>query len=317
MKNIDNDAHNLDALSMSPELELGYTPEQNDPTPIKLLSNIYDMPFAEYRKIDALNFHNLRDFKWDPKAWKGGYFETKEQNSQAMTLGTQFHELVLQGDDAFNAHNALWEPPLNLSTGKPFGPTSDKYKKALSDYGLANAGKLLYSQDDIIALNAMRESIQWHHVAGPMLYSDSRKLSEMVVYGEIVPGFSLKGSIDRYDERFGLIDLKSTDSLDDETGRKTFYWKMRDYGYIEQIAFYQILIRDICGGNIPQAHIIAVESKLPFRCAVYTIDAEVSEMARANCTEWLKQFMKARQSGEYTSRFDRVQPVVKYWNAEN
>lgn len=301
---------------LSPGVNLGYNPETNSPTPIKLLVNLHEMPFDEYKKIDALNYHSLRDFQWDPKAWKGGYFETVDRSSAALTLGTQFHEMILQGDDTFNANNALWEPPLNPSTGKPFGPTSDKYKKALSDYGLANAGKLLYSQDDLITLNAMRESIQWHPVAGPMLYSESRKLSEIVVHGEIVPGFSLKGAIDRYDEQYGLIDLKTTDSLDDETGRQTFLWKMRDYGYIEQLAFYQILIHEICGGNIPPAHLIAVETKLPFRCGVFTLDAEVTKKARTVCNEWLKRFMMARNTGLYASRYDTVQPIVKYWNAE-
>ena len=294
----------------------GYTPEANEPTPLNLLENVFDLPFEEYRKIDALNFHSLKDFQWDPKAWHGGYFETKQRTSPALTLGTQLHELVLQGAETFHENNALWTPPLNPSTGKPFGPTSDKYKNALSDFGKANAGKNLYTDEDWITLGAMREAIQWHPVAGPMLYSPNKKRSELVVHGEIIPGFKVKGAIDRYDEQYGIIDLKTTASLEDESGRPTFRYNMRDYGYVEQLAYYQMLIHEVCGGNIPPVAIVAVETQLPFRVGVFVFDAAVMEKARTVINEWLKRFITCRRLDKFPSKWDSAQPVTAYWNAE-
>ena len=286
------------------------------PKPEELRNTVKDWPRDEYFSDEALNFHTLRDFCRDPKLFAEGYYNKENDDPKrrdAKRQGTQLHELVLEGDDVFNANNALWTPPVNEKTGKPFGSDTKKYTDALAEFKAANQGKESYTTDEWNMFAAMRDALTNHPVAGPYLFpetTEQRAESELKFRGEFCPGWFAKGSIDRYDNVFGIIDLKTCAEIERFDGYKSFEKTCIYSGYIEQLAFYQIMFHELmdprASADYPPVTIIGVEKKEPYRVAVCQPDDETQAAAREQIYKMLDKYMKAVKEQRFESRYDEI-----------
>lgn len=291
------------------------------PKPDELLNTVAEWDKADYFADDALNFHTLWDFQRDPKLFAAGFFDVKE-TTDAMRLGTQFHELTLEGDEAFNARNALWTPPVNDKTGKPYGAGTKNYADALAAWEEANAGKTAYTEEEWNLLAGMRDAVRSHPVAGEVIFPDGeapRHVSELKFRGEFMPGWYAKGAIDRYDPELGIIDLKTCAEMERFDGYETFKKTCVYGGYLEQLAFYQIMFREILDPRddrdpektYPPVTIVGVEKKPPYRVAVCLPDEETQRGARGRIYGLLAEYMEAVGTDTFKSKYDEIITIHK------
>lgn len=282
------------------------------PKPTELLNTVKEWSREDYFSDEALNFHTLWDFQKDPKLFAAGYFAVKE-TTDAMRQGTQFHELVLEGDEVFNANNALWTPPVNEKTGKPYGAGTKNYADARAEWESANPGKTGYTPEEWDQYARMRDAIINHPTAGGYLFPDEAETaSELKFKGEYAPGWAAKGSIDRYDAELGIIDLKTCAEIERFDGYRTFEKTCIYSGYLEQLAFYQIMFfelvdpRPIGEREYIPVTIIGIEKKEPYRCAVCQPDPETAAAARMKITALLEQYAQAVTAQKFESRYDEI-----------
>lgn len=282
-----------------------------EPTP---LAFNWDVTEKEYREDDRLNFHTLADFRRDPRAFRDGVYNVREE-TDAMRFGTALHALVLQGREAYDAKVAAFEPPVNPKTGEPYGPTTNAVKDARTAFEAANVGKTIISKADADLIEKLREEFFFHQYAPEVLGRADWARSEVPVCGQVRLSdgstFDVKGLIDRYSEA-GLVDVKTTSQLDDGSGRDKFRYAIYDYKYLVQLAFYHLILTDAYGAPFVPCWIVAFEKNVPNRVAVYSISAEVITAAREVAREWIASYVGAVSKNDFESKFDKLQVIGSY-----
>lgn len=113
----------------------------------------HEAPYSEY-----LSSSQLKIYLKSPKAAKFALDNPVEEKSDALRFGSLFHDLMesyaAHHDDEFAAIRqweqgmAIFDPPVNKSTNKPYGVTSNPYKEAYTTFLQSNEGKLIVSRDE-------------------------------------------------------------------------------------------------------------------------------------------------------------------------
>lgn len=276
--------------------------------PLSALKNIQaGMGFEDYQKLPGLNYHGLKNFFENPLRWKEGWFDDRPE-TPAMKFGTMAHVLLLQGRDEFFSRYRLWTPPVNPKTGSAFGSETKAYKEAQLEWYAANPGKEPVSEETLKTLDAMRAETE----RNPQFQRFFRAPETDGVHTEVMfrgpldgaAELILKGAIDRYDDEFGIIDLKTTQTLDKR------FWKfgIEDRGYVDQLAFYQIAVHDVCGGGdkYPNAFIAAVETGGQFRSGIEWIAPPIMERARARVLDQMLVYATCVKQGIFNGPYDRL-----------
>lgn len=267
----------------------------------------------EYRAYPAMNFHTLADFHRDPRAWKAGLIGGALEND-SMRFGTALHALILEGKDVYRNKIATFKEPINPKTGKPFGATTKAYEEAFSAFKEENKGKTLIGEEDAKTIDALYENYCFHNIAPEILGENGFRHTEMNVKGTIEIAnqeIEIKGRIDCYGSK-GLVDVKTTKELTDGAGKDKFLRTIYDYKYIVQLGFYHILLTECLGAPFVPAWIVAFERDVPNRISVYRFTENVVSSAREVAYEWLRQYVEARESGCYESKFDSVTTIDRY-----
>ena len=121
-------------------------------------------------------------------------------------------------------------------------------------------------------------------------------------------GVKCKGRLDRYlSELNVIVDYKTSNdvSLD------KFYWKVKDFGYLLQLAHYQAGIKATTGAEAyPGVLIVAQESEAPYPVVVYEIPQELIDEAHAKRRELLREYTGYVVSGVWPS-YDKGQGIVR------
>ena len=190
---------------------------------------------------------------------------------QAAQEGSAFHDVIahkVNGTD-FMDEVAIFEPPVNEKTMKPYGYESAKFKDALAECTYHNPGKVIYSQKEIDLANTMIE----HLLNGnPHLSKDVRYM--------IKHGKAEKSCFCEYQGAFFKFrpDLQTNSKIVDwKTCRhedpKTDNWPriVRDRGYGISAAFYQFFDFIITGKWKP-FYWIAQEKEPPYDFNILSAD---------------------------------------------
>ena len=262
---------------------------------------------------ERINFHTLLDYKRDPKAWRDGYFDLKEE-TDAMRFGTALHAMILQGEDVYNNEIAAFTPPVNPRTGEPYGPTTNAYKDARIAFEATNKGKTIISKPEADLIARLNDEVNFHPIAPEVLGRADWAKSEIPVCGQVPTrngSVDVKGMVDRYSEA-GLIDLKTTAQIDDGSGRDRFRYTIYDYKYLVQLGFYHLVLTECYGAPFVPAWIIAIEKNPPNRVAVYELAPEVLQNARDVARSWLGDFVESVEKDAYVSKYDSLQIISQY-----
>jgi len=215
--------------------------------------NVYH---ARSKSGEVLSSHMLADFRNSPLLYRkkisGMIIEAP---NPAYALGSATHKLILEGKEAFNAEYLVAEGPINEKTGKPFGPTSQKYQ-AWAEM----QEKTIVSPEDFGKIMEMYLGVSANQEAKKLLAHGE---AEGVVRTEL-NGIPVQIRMDWFNPEMGLVDLKTTAEL------RYFEADCKRYGYVPQMAFYREAIRKVTGITVPVT-IIAVEKVEPYACGVWQI----------------------------------------------
>lgn len=231
---------------------------------------------TDYRNLDALNWSTLKRFLDDPR-WFALNPDYQYEESEAMKLGSMVHCLILEKQE-FPKRYAEFIPPVNEKTGEPY-KSGKAYEIAKEEF--EKSGKISCTEKQLITCLEIEKSLNDYGLKSFLSRPDPSKSEYLAMFE--VPVFDekrrLKGKIDCYHEKYGLIDLKTCSTpISDTFCKDLFQYKIKQMGYIYQLAFYAKIIRDKTGVVVP-CRIIAAETSEPYRCGLYEFTNDIIEEA--------------------------------------
>ncbi len=255
-------------------------------------------PAGEYhdrsRSGDFMSSHMLGDFRQSPVLYRKKILgQIAESESVAFTVGRAAHCLILEGRQAFDRDYIVADGPVNPKTGEPFGAKTKAYAE-----WVASQEREVVSGKDYGFLLKLQTSV-WLHQAASLLLSDG--VAEGVVRTEYC-GVPCQIRMDWYSPEYGLVDLKTCDSL------RWFESDARRYGYAHQLAFYRAVIREATGRTVP-VHIVAVEKNEPFSTGVWSITPEALDEAELVNKAALERFRACCVSGAWPTGYEEIRII--------
>lgn len=217
----------------------------------------------------------LKRYLISPKAYKFAIDNPVDEKSDALRFGSLFHDLMesytAHHDDEFAAIRqweqgmAIFDPPVNKSTNKPYGVTSNPYKEAYATFLQANEGKLIVSRDEAdlaynMANSLIRDIGTTSAQVRKLLKWGKPEVSHFIEY----QGCKFKWRPDLESKR-KIIDWKtvSTDDLSEESINRIIL----KYDYHISAAFYQFFTHEQTG--VWKQFILCLVSKVaPHDCVM-------------------------------------------------
>ena len=186
----------------------------------------------QYKSIDALNYSSFKHFLTSPMHYKN-YVGSKQEETQAMKLGTAIHSAVLTPEHF--ADNYIAAPICDRRTKEG--------KLIWQEFTEAHANKIILTTDELFTCLNIQHKLRLNEYFSKLKKSKSA-VCEQVAVGEIF-GVAVKGRIDLYDEESNTIfDLKSMSVTPTvENCRKAIFTN----GYHIQAFFYSMLIKQLYG----------------------------------------------------------------------
>ncbi len=245
---------------------------------------------GDYDDVDALRFSTLSRFASSDWFFREVSSDNYPETAQ-MAFGTAFHCYLLE-PEKFQKTYAMFEPPVNPKTGKPFGSTTNAYADALEEF--RKSGKIPLTESDAETIQTMFRSFVDHGFE--YLIENGMAEVPLLVTGE--DGNDRKCKIDFLSREYGIIDVKTTGrSLSNIHGEDSFRWELRANGYPEQLTFYQNLVESIIGRVIP-ACLLVFETKRPFRVARYRLSATAHQRCLAHISTWEDSYFSPESNYE-------------------
>ncbi|MCQ2299986.1 MAG: PD-(D/E)XK nuclease-like domain-containing protein [Bacteroidales bacterium] len=241
---------------------------------------ILDIPAEQYHQ-DArdgkfLSSHMLGDFRKCPSLYhKKMTGLIPPSDSASFTFGRATHSLVLEGRAAFDAEFIVSDGPVNEKTGEAYGKATKAYKE-----WLASQKATVISSADFDVMSAVQRAVWSHSGAATILDQGFAEGTVRTTYC----GEPCQIRMDWFDpERRIIADLKTCGDLD------RLNYDIRDFGYVNQLAFYRDVLEEASGEKVDGVYIIGVEKKEPYRCGLWMItsaalDAASEQNKQAICT---------------------------------
>jgi exodeoxyribonuclease VIII len=218
------------------------------------------MTEADYRKALGLSQSSLKIFHKSAAHYLASTEEANEP-TDAMILGSVFHAIMLQPDEAKNLYAVKLKVDGRSKEGKAYN----------ENFAVENAGKLVINVEQEAQLMAMRQSILSHPKASQLLAdSDYKELPVFGTYPTPYGDVRLKGLIDAYDSERGFVnDIKTCESASPEDFKRAIWDRRYDFQDVQ----YSWLLEN-AGKPVNQFNFICVEKKNPYAVAVYSISAD-------------------------------------------
>lgn len=249
---------------------------------------------------DYLSSHRLSDFRKSPML----YYKKQEglipdHDSPAYLEGRAAHSLILEGHAAYEAEFVTdARAPVNPRTGKPFGPTSDKYKEWADEQD-----REVITSDIATRVEAMNASVRSHEHASRLLTTG---IAEGVVRTTYL-GMPCQIRMDWFNvNQNAICDLKSGDDLD------YLIYDSKRYGYPWQIAFYRAVLANAMEGSVTDipCYLIAVEKKEPYRCGVWNLADDVLAVCQAENEQAMERLRECRRSGIWQTGYEELRTMA-------
>ncbi len=221
------------------------------------------IPFSDYLQIEALNWSSLKHLRSSPLHYRAAVDAPPEDRATLM-MGRAAHTAILE-PDRFPLDYAVFAGP----------------RRAGAEWGAfeaANAGRTILKESEYSEALAVRDAVARHRPASKVL--SRGRPEQTITWTDEATGIRCTGRIDLLQDD-GLVDLKTTSSLDPRRFQRTFM----DLGYHLQLAFYARGLRAL-GMQYPVCRMVAVESCPPHDvlaaeidpAAIATGDEEISRL---------------------------------------
>jgi hypothetical protein len=249
---------------------------------------------ARSRSGEFMSSHLLADFRESPALYrKKVQGQIQENESAAFTIGRAAHCLILEGRNAFDKEYVVSDGPINPRTGESYGSKT----KAFAEWAATQEREVVSGRDFNFILK-LQTGVWLHPVASELLATG---VAEGVIRTEYC-GVPCQIRMDWFSPKFGLVDLKTCDSL------RWFESDCRRYGYIHQLAFYRAVIQKVVGIDIP-VHIIAVEKNEPFSSGVWKLTSEVLDLAELSNKSALERFRACCTTGAWPTGYEDLRII--------
>lgn len=244
-----------------------------------------NIPFADYCKIDAMNFSALKYMERSPMAYRHN-IENPSEPTAAMLLGTHAHTAILE---PHMYKFATWSGP-GIRSGN-----------AYKDWCAQNDGKILLNAKEEDHIRGMVQAVH----ANPNAHKYLRHIRSEVtmVWKDLTFKRDFKARVDAItdieddtgiENETVLISLKMTTDVRDFR----FAAQYHKLCYHAQDAIYQQGYYYLTG-TLPRMVTIAIESKPPHESAVYRIPIDVLRQGQRDVERWLLALQAAELSGRW------------------
>lgn len=227
-------------------------------------------PYSEY-----LSSTQLKAYAKSPKYAKF-MLDNPQESTDAMRFGSMFHDLmalcsVHKGNlssafDEWERSIAVFQPPINAKTNKPFGSATNAYKDAYNAFVSTNTGKMLATNDEVTNLFKMASSLLYEcgSTSLAVQYLLQRGTPEVSVFHQTEDGIKIKVRPDLLTKK-KIIDWKTT-TLDDLT-EDSINRAILNYGYHISAAMYTWTYHEVTGEWLT-FYLVFVQKQAPFDCVV-------------------------------------------------
>jgi len=214
------------------------------------LTITYDMPAADYHKIEALSASGAKMLLRSAAHYIASKQEQREP-SAAMQLGTLVHSMVLEPDTVGRLYAAA----------PKFDRRTTEGKARAAEFEAASGGKTVVDMDTFQKAQRMADAVRQHPVASKLFVGGHAEVTlQWEQYG--VP---CKARLDYWHPDHEIVDLKTAQDASPEGFAKA----VGNFRYHIQAAHYL--------EGVSHSHVtgpfkfVVVESEAPFAVAVYTL----------------------------------------------
>jgi hypothetical protein len=207
------------------------------------------MTYAEYAKVDALNWSTLREMRRSPLHYRHR-LENPREDTTGLALGRAVHTAVLE-PERFPLEYVVF------GGARRAGKEWEAFKEA-------NDGLTILKADEFANVIAMRDAVHRHKTA--MSYLSGGAAEQTVTWIERINGVEIACKA-RPDYIGSVIaDLKSTG----DAGPGAFGRTAARFGYHCQLAWYRRGVRAALGRDLAMV-LVVVETDAPHDVGVYRI----------------------------------------------
>lgn len=263
----------------------------------RLLEKLIEEPFSTYLegRDECMSSHALADFGHCPLKYHLQVTgEIKRPESEAFTEGRALHTLTLEGRKKFDSEYTVGGGPINPSTEKTYGPTSQKYKDWLE-----LQENPVISTEQFERIEKMDMAIKCHPIAKQLLAKGVAERVGRVNYEGVRCQIRLDWLTPEAAPGLALCDVKTIASID------TFPWDARKFKYSNQAAFYRAVLHEI-DPSIPLLpfFFIVVEKAAPYRVGVWEVDERVLFIKEQENKKYLQQLKICREEDHWPTNFE-------------
>lgn len=216
---------------------------------------------------EPLRFSRLKRMAQSP----AHYAAAVEQSTSAMSIGNAADVLILGG--------SVLAYPGAVRRGKEWEAWRDAQEP----------GALIVTQKELAAAQGMARAVAMHEEATRLLTGTIRETLYWTLDGR-----SCRGTPDAFGPNH-LTDLKTSETSDP----RRFPWKVRQYAYHAQLAWYRQGLA-LTGHPVPEAaYIVAVEQTPPHVVTVFRLTEHVLDLGARLCRLWFEQLRVCEASGQF------------------
>lgn len=247
-----------------------------------------DLSNEEYHAHHAISSSDVKAAAKSLAHWKGAV----RTESPALTIGTAFHELVL-------------EPQENRVMAGPETRRGNAWKEAATE---AQAqGKVLLTTSEYNMVNAMAESCMRHPKIAALVRADDAKIEHSMFVTCPETGLELRCRPDLYvPSKQVCLDLKST--TDAGPSSKEFEKHVWSFKYDLQAAFYKYCC-ELAGWPVTYFAFAAVEKTPPYAVGLHVLSREVMEYAHGKMMKVLRRIKQAQDEGVYPTDWPEMNMI--------
>ena len=238
-----------------------------------------------YDDVKAVNWSSLKHILTSPRHYRAALAKNRsdEESTPAMQFGVAFHCAMLEADRFREEFVSVPD----------FGNLQTKAARAERDaWMVCHRGRPRVADKDRDRIRHMLRCVYDEAPAAELLaQTTAREVG--AVWADEATGILCKGRIDALTPSH-VLDVKTAQSVDPGP----FSQRAARYMYHAQLAFYVDGVRAVTGQD-RAATIIAVESSVPFDCAVFELDEDTLNAGRDMYAKALRLLQQCQQEARW------------------
>lgn len=286
---------------------------------------IYDLPFAAYCEIDALNQSRLKLFKKTPLHARHEILHGKI-DTQALVVGHASHTMILE-PEKFRDNYAVFADDDIIKDVMAANPATQSpratkiYKDAKAIWEAKHAGHAHLTACEYARCRGIQAAVASHPIASQLLYGDAGE-NELTLVWELPDGKDghAKARIDRLTRwnKFNcVVDVKTWNAKDADAilDQRSVEKQIHQYGYHNQAAWYLDGLSQLAPANYTFIFVF-VEQEAPHDVAVYELSEEAIEKGRAENAARMEQYLDCKKTDRWPGVSAEIKPVgLPVWAA--